>query len=203
MSDTLVLFDFDETLIKENSIKKLLYGASERRFLWPLAIPALVDISAWKQLRLSVKNRVYNACLHSLTDARQYSFGKAFGITFTLNSKVCDKMRHYHQQGHTVWVVTASPQPYIEGVIAALGLPCELVIGTQLPSPCVPFNLSEVECAGEKKVSEVRKLLLSRKLQFNTILAYGNLPHDREMLSMADEGYVVTNGKISKYSTEQ
>lgn len=181
-------------------MSKLLYAASGRRFLWPLALGALTSISDWKRLRQSVKNRVYNACLHSITDSRQYNFGRAFGITFTLNSEVCKMMWRHHKLGHTVWVVTASPQPYIEGVIKSLGLPCDLVIGTRLSSPCVSFNLSEVECSGGKKVDEVGRLLSKRTLQFNTILAYGNLPCDREMLSMAHEGYIVTNGNISKYT---
>ncbi|WP_067516672.1 HAD family hydrolase [Endozoicomonas ascidiicola] len=199
MSKTLVLFDFDETIIKENSIQKLLYAASGRRFLWPLALGVLAHPSGWGQLRQAVKNQVYNRCLFSITDSRQYNFGQAFGITFTLNSEVCRRMWRHHEQGHRIWVVTASPQSYIEGVIKSLGLPCELVIGTRLSSPCTSFNLCEIECSGEKKVYEVRKLLSTRSLHFDTVVAYGNLPFDREMLSMADVGYVITDGKTSKY----
>ncbi|WP_419534576.1 HAD family hydrolase [Endozoicomonas sp.] len=202
MSKTLVLFDFDETIIKENSIRKLLYAASGRRFLWPTALRVLINPANWKDLRQAVKNRVYNHCLYSITDSRQYYFGKAFGITFTLNSDVCKMLQHHYEQGHTIWVITASPQPYIEGVISALDLPCNLVIGTRLSSPCVSFNLSEVECSRGRKVYEVHELLTNHGLHFDTVIAYGNLPHDREMLSMAKESYVVTNGKISTYERD-
>ena len=202
MNNTLVLFDFDETIIKENSVKKLLYAASGRRFLWPMAIPALVHFSGWRQFRQSVKNRVYNECLNALSDADQYHFGRAFGITFTLNSEVCEKMKYHHEQGHKIWIVTASPQPYVKGVAETLDLPYELVIGTQLPSGPELFDLSEIECSGGKKVDEVNARLTEGALYFNTILAYGNLPWDGELLSMADEGYVVTNGRISKYGRD-
>ncbi|UYM14913.1 HAD family hydrolase [Endozoicomonas euniceicola] len=202
MSNTLVLFDFDETIIKENSVKKLLHAASGRRFLWPIAIPALVDFSGWKQLRQNIKNRVYNECLYALSDTDQYHFGRAFGIRFTLNSEVWEKMKYHHEQGHTIWIVTASPQPYVKGLAEALSLPCELVIGTRLPSTPELFDLTEIECSGGKKVDEVNAQLAKGAFCFNTILAYGNLPWDREMLSMAHEGYVVTNGRVSKYGRD-
>ena len=164
-----------------------------------MAIPALMRFSGFRRLRQAIKNQVYNTCLHALTDADQYHFGRAFGITFTLNSQVWEKMKHHHEQGHTIWVITASPQPYVKGLAESLDLPCERVIGTQLPSSFETFDLCDIECSGGKKVDRVNALLSEGAFCFNTILAYGNLPWDDEMLSMAHEAYVVTNGKISKY----
>jgi phosphatidylglycerophosphatase C len=98
------------------------------------------------------------------------------------------RLRWHLDQGHEVVLVSASLRPYLEPLAAHLGastvLCCELEVdGTKLTG-----RLDGANCRGPEKERRLRQWLGDRNVE---LWAYGDSAGDRELLAMADHGYLV------------
>ncbi|GAA61271.1 hypothetical protein P20652_3148 [Pseudoalteromonas sp. BSi20652] len=113
---------------------------------------------------------------------------------------VIDRMMHLHAQGVEIWIITASPQYFIEGIVNKLQWPVERVIGTLLKEDDNVLNgLIGTECQIEEKVARFNTLIASEKLTCSVEEAYGNLPVDIPMLELAEKKFYVKKGQLSPF----
>jgi len=181
MSRWLTLFDFDRTLVRENSIGFLFAGACGcGRSRWPLwrQLLALAGSSQLYRsgLRTAVKHRLYRCCLAGRSEAEIRSIGA--GAASRLN-----------------------PNPAVLGVVGAKGWPVARVIGTEPPTAADGRYTGEIEdeCIREEKARRIRQAAFGLRDRDHPpiIAAYGNLPADLPMLALARRGYVVRRGRIA------
>jgi len=198
MSKTVVVFDFDETLVIENSLSHLFQGVAGKNY-WVSAIPAIIKsiflFEFGYKLRLRVKKKLYAAHLMGVSETSVYQAGTAAAAKLTVNSHVMNELEIADERGDVVLIATASPRIYVTAILDELKVNRFKIIGTE-----VNFESGHIlgkECSCEEKWNAVTKELES--LDIDKITAYGNAPDDLFMLKQVDQGFVVKGEVIKHY----
>ncbi|MGI9335888.1 MAG: HAD family hydrolase [Gammaproteobacteria bacterium] len=193
------LFDFDETLIRPNSLGLLFRVSSGRRMLWHLVAPLVIDPGSYRLgVRLAIKRRLYRLCLKGRTDEWLREAGMASAERLPVNPDAVAALETLAAEGLGVWLATASPRAFVEGAVAAFGWPVARVVGTELSMAGGGFSGELVdECAGQSKVEQIVAALDGAYPRYVVRVAYGNLPVDGPMLELAERGYSVNRGRVA------
>jgi phosphatidylglycerophosphatase C len=197
----LAIFDFDETLVKENSLsllfKYFLGGKPLFLYLLPILINYRIYIGSIREI---IKHRLYKKSLNKKSKEQVFQAGVEASKKLTPIQPVIDRMMLLHSQGVEVWIITASPQLFIEGIVAELKWPVKRVIGTLLEEENNVLNgLIGNECQMEEKVIRFSELTKEEKVQCTVEEAYGNLPVDIPMLELAEKKFYVKNGVLCRF----
>ncbi|MFT6919919.1 MAG: phosphatidylglycerophosphatase C [Cognaticolwellia sp.] len=197
----IAIFDFDETLVKENSLSFLFkYFLGNKPlfiYLLPILINYRVYIGAIKKI---IKCRLYKVSLNKKSQEQVFQAGVDTAKKLTPIQPVVDRMMLLHAQGVEIWIITASPQRFIEGIVDELKWPVKRVIGTLLIADNKVLNgLIGEECQIEEKVVRFNLLTKEENFQCTVEEAYGNLPVDIPMLGLAQKKFCVKDGKLSPF----
>lgn len=200
MSRWLALFDFDETLIRENSLGELFSATGRCGPLWWESLAVIGSGRLYRNgLRAAIKHRLYRRCLAGCNEPEIRAIGGRIAPRVTPNQAVVRALEEIATRGGSPWVVTATPRAFVQGIIAALGWPVERVIGTELPTTADRYT-GELrdECVREAKIHRIRAAIGQPGEQGTPRIrvAYGNAPADLPMLALAERGYVVRRGHI-------
>lgn len=200
MKPRLALFDFDNTLIRNNSLPLLFAATNRCGPIWFELLAVAGSRRLYRSPRTAVKHRLYARCLVGCDAEEIYAIGERIATRFTANRAVLRALEEAKTQGVAAWVVTAAPRAFVEGIIAAMGWPVERVIGTELPTDVQGAYTGEPpnECIGGEKVRRVREAIarLGYHEEPVVLVAYGNAPADLPLLALAKRGYVVRHGRI-------
>lgn len=192
----IVIFDFDETLIYENSLNKLFDHYCGRPKLLTYALASLFDKRLYsKNYKKAIKCTLYRKVLKGKLHRSLFDVGELVANRLSPIPEVLRELESYAKRGFAVWIVTASPELFVSGIINALGWPVDRVIGTNmLHCKGILDGYFEVECEWEQKVfrlhSEVEKT--SEKVHIHA--SYGNLPQDEKIISIAENRFEVRDG---------
>lgn len=198
MPTAVAVFDFDETLVLENSLGYLFQEVVNKTY-WTAAIPAVIQsifrLKFGHKLRLSVKQALYKKHLSGVSENSIYQAGTAAAGRLTVNNNVMDELKSANERGETVVIATASPRIYVTAILDELKVHRFKVIGTEVDfeAGCI---LGE-ECSREAKWRAVTKEL--QGLEVGNITGYGNAPDDLFMLKQVDRGFLVKGLLVSQY----
>lgn len=195
------LFDFDETLIKENSLSYLFKYLLGRKPLFFYLFTLFWDFRVYRgQLKFLIKKRLYKKALEGRHAEQIYQAGLVSAAKLSQINEVVQQMYDLHEKGVEVWIITASPQPFIEGIVAQLKWPVARVIGTLLESEQdkLTGKIGE-ECQLQEKVRRFNITIEEDALDYCVEASYGNLPVDIPMLNLAQHKFFVENGKLSLF----
>ena len=197
----IAIFDFDETLVKENSLSLLFKYFLGNKPLFIYLFPIILNFRIYiGSIKTVIKSRLYKRALTNKSMMEVFQAGNSAADKLTPIQPVVDRMMSLHAEGIEVWIITASPQAFIEGVVAQLGWPINRVIGTLLKEENNVLNgLVGNECQIDEKVIRFNKLMQDEKVQCTVKEAYGNLPVDIPMLGLAKKKFCVTDGKLSLF----
>ncbi|MCA0446224.1 MAG: HAD-IB family hydrolase [Bacteroidetes bacterium] len=186
--NSLALFDFDGTITRKDSLThalKVIFPAWRFWLGWFLMVPVII---VWK-LNLITNHRAKELVLihffkgmsehQFIQSAKSYSLEKIPGI---LRPDAMEKLNWHLQQGHEVWVVTASIDLWLKPWTDSLGV--NLISTTmEVKNGKMTGKLSTPNNFGPEKARRIREVIdLTR---FNDIYAYGDTEGDREMLALA------------------
>lgn len=198
----LAIFDFDETLIEENSLATLFKEVSGKKFLFPDALTLVLKPDTYRQgIKFSIKRRLYKCCVSGVNEKDMFVAGEISAETLTPINDVTEKLHELHNQEYTIWIITATPTLFVKGVVNKWNWPVERVIGTDLYKDREVYTgeFGE-ECMQEEKVRRIKKELEKESQRFSIGVAYGNLPVDIPMMSLAIKSYFVTKTKIFDFN---
>lgn len=197
----LALFDFDETLIRENSLGVLFKEVTKKRFLFPDVLPLFFRAKTYSQgIKFSIKRRLYKRCLVNVKEEQLTSAGRVAAARLNPLDNVVERLHNLHEQGYTIWIVTATPTPFVKSIVDTWQWPIAKVIGTELnKNGNIYTGEFGAECMREEKVKRIQKVIDDEQLRPSIGAAYGNLPVDIPMMSLAAESYAVTHGRVSAY----
>lgn len=199
---SVALFDFDETLVKENSLSYLFKYLLGNKPLFTYLLPTLCDRRSYVgEHKAAIKYCLYKRSLSGRTSSEVYEAGKNTAKKLTLFTQVTDKLIQLDKEGVEVWIITASPQIFIEGVVDELQWPVKRVVGTRLKShnEVLSGDIGN-ECQINEKVYRFNEIVEQEGLQLNVQEAYGNLPVDLPMLKLATNQFYVEYDKLYTYS---
>jgi len=201
----LILFDFDGTLIKGDSLLRfLLFAVSPGKivigsFQVLIKFLALVLSGSWTNER--AKETLLAVFFKGQSQAELEALGTEFYkqriTTGMLRPEMLTKLREYRDSGDTVALVSASADIWLRPLCTAENI---LMICTKLDFENGKFSgkLASPNCNGPEKA---RRIQAAFDLPtFEKIIAYGNSSGDDAMLALANEGWMILNGAVFKVS---
>jgi HAD superfamily hydrolase (TIGR01490 family) len=208
-------FDFDGTMtVADTSLPFVLFvlGSSKyRRKVLPLAPIFGIDLlravgregvcsglggplgrirGRWEN---NAHERILRRCFAGLSGEELRVHGEAFaqrGMDRFVRPASLDRLQWHKQQGHGCVLISASVDVYLEPWGKAVGF--DHVIGTTLElddEGVLTGRLASEPCWGGAKVDRLQSHLGS--LEDYTVYAYGDSAGDRELLAVADHGFMV------------
>ena len=201
----LVLFDFDETLIHQNSLGYLFKRVTGRRFIFQNALSLAFKIDTYRHgIKKSIKRQLYKKCLAGVSEKDLYEAGRLSAGDLNQLDRVVSRLYALHKENHIIWIVTATPSPYIKGVVEHWGWPVDRIIGTELDQKNGLYTGDfDVECMKEEKVRRISSVIDNEKLELTIELAFGNLPVDIPMMGLANKSYAVDGEKITIFTSNK
>jgi phosphatidylglycerophosphatase C len=186
-------FDFDGTLTRTDSVVPFLRLVGGRTWLLRLArrIPAVV-VAATRRDRALLKALATEALFRGLTRSRVEALAQQHGASIAeggLRDDVMARLRWHLEHGHRVVIVSASYEPYVRVVAAALGV--SGVVATRLAVGAGDVYTGELvggNCRGPEKVLRLEQWLTEHGIARADVelWAYGDSAGDRELLAWAD-----------------
>lgn len=209
----IAVFDFDETIVIENSLGQLFRYVTGSQWYVVKALPAIIRYvikpGNFYYLRKLVKFHLYHSCLsgRSVDSLNQAGVFALKHLTF--NPVVVDHLKQHVAEGDIVIIATASPWLYVQSILKTQGVPFDSIIGTELEIHDEPsrnnqssrlsgYLLGE-ECSRNNKWLKIEAHILELGLPNYELVAYGNRPDDVDLLQQADTGYVVSGRKITLF----
>jgi HAD superfamily phosphoserine phosphatase-like hydrolase len=198
----IAIFDFDETLVKENSLSFLFKYFLGNKPLFLYLLPILINYKTYiGAIKEVIKHRLYKIALNKRTDEAVFQAGVNTAKQLTPIQPVIERMMALHEQGLEIWIITASPQDFIKGIVDELKWPVQRVIGTLLETDNKLLNgLIGEECQMQEKVVRFKLLTKDEKCQYAVQEAYGNLPVDIPMMGLAEKKFSVKDGQLSVFN---
>nr|VFK41096.1 MAG: Haloacid Dehalogenase superfamily, subfamily IB, phosphoserine phosphatase-like [Candidatus Kentron sp. SD]VFK41958.1 MAG: Haloacid Dehalogenase superfamily, subfamily IB, phosphoserine phosphatase-like [Candidatus Kentron sp. SD]VFK78882.1 MAG: Haloacid Dehalogenase superfamily, subfamily IB, phosphoserine phosphatase-like [Candidatus Kentron sp. SD] len=200
MKNIIVIADFDETLIEQNTLIEVYRDLTDI----PLAVSVMRAFfggrRAWRAPRAAIKAEMYRRMLRGKSESDLVVAGREIARRVTLNPPVVSRVRQFSTQGSELIVASAALTQIVETILEEKGLGFSRVVATraELDAGKLTGNLVEGECFGKIKAHRVREFHDT----FHPgayMVAFGNWPDDAPMLLEADEAYIVTGNTIKRF----
>ena len=199
----LALFDFDETLIHQNSLGYLFKKVTGKRFIFQKALSLPFKIDTYRHgIKKSIKRQLYKKCLAGVSEKELYEAGRLSSGRLKQIDNMVSRLYELHKQNYIIWIVTATPTLFIKGIIEQWDWPVDRIIGTELYQENTRYTGDfDVECMKEEKVKRINSLIDKEKLELTIEFAFGNLPVDIPMMMLASKSYAVDGKNIKVYKS--
>ena len=197
---TVVVADFDETLVHENTLIPLYKHLSTKPMIQVVA--RVFGSLHWLKIGLhqAIKAQMYREILAGREEKVVRDTAKEIAKTINVNECSLEKLNQYRDAGAVVVVASASLEPFVETVLEEKNIRVDRVIGS-IPVQDNGIYTSDLlggECVGKQKAERSKKVL-ERYYSGYRVIVLGNLPADRALMNLADEAYVVDGEDIRKY----
>lgn len=188
----LVLFDFDGTITRKDTLVEFaVFYSGRRRYLAGLAMLAPILLLYTTKLIANWKAKQY--FLSQFFKGEDISVFNRRCIEFTttmlpslIRPAAMSAIRQYRDQDATVAVVSASAENWVKPWCDQHGLIC-LATRLGVKAGCLTGKLEGPNCYGDEKACRVRdRFNLS---DFAEVVAYGDSPGDKELLALAHHKY--------------
>jgi phosphatidylglycerophosphatase C len=192
MKKKLILFDFDGTLTKGDSMLAFIAFAKGDFALWA----SLLFLSPWLILQKlgfypaeAAKKKLLTFHFKGWAQNQLEEVGKNFAtrmLPAMFRDIALEKLHFHRSKGHEVWIVTASLDIWVRPWAQQQGLP---YLATQAAYTDGKFvgDFATPNCNGPEKVRRIEAAL--KRDDFERVYAYGDSKGDREMLAFAHTGF--------------
>jgi phosphatidylglycerophosphatase C len=202
-------FDFDGTVTRGGSVFPFLVAV---RGVLPVAtavvqtLPMLARAALFGGTAADVaKQAIFSHVLAGVPVARVERVGAAFAeehLRRRLRPRIVERLEWHQRQGHTVLLVSASPECYVRPAGEQLGV--DGVLATRLESGggLLTGRYEGKNCRGAEKYARVVSWLRTHGLAGNggqqaVLWAYGNSRGDLRLLDAADHG--IDAGQLGRF----
>jgi HAD superfamily hydrolase (TIGR01490 family) len=187
---SIAVFDFDGTLtVRDSMFPFLRMAATPYGFLRGMgrASPALVRHAVGLLSNQQAKETLLGLFLSGISTGELECLGRRFArevIPGMLRQAAVQRLLWHIDQGHDVWLASASLEAYVRPWAESLG--CSGALGTRLEAAggLLTGRILGLNCRGPEKVERLRQVL--GDLTQYRIFAYGDSRGDRELLSIAE-----------------
>lgn len=193
---SLVFFDFDGTLTWTDTfipycLVALVHRPRRVLVVKPLLIECL-DFCKGKRHRQELKEAVASAFLEGARRQQVERWNRIF-MRFVLpwirRNKIVRKLRQHQQAGDRVYLVSASPDIYLDAVARQWGLDGVISTTLQWRNERLTGKILGKNCRGEEKLRRIRAAFSESDLAGS--FGYGNSDGDRELLGLVSFAHKV------------
>jgi phosphatidylglycerophosphatase C len=193
-------FDFDGTITTSDSLRDFVrYTAGNVRFMFGAlrTAPWLVGMLLGMCDRGTAKARFLRATLGAMREADMLEAARRYvevRLPALIRPEMVARVREHQRCAHTTVLVSASPTLYLQLWAKHIGF--DAVLATELAFPNGRFTgrLASPNCWGPEKVRRLQQW--SGEMRPRIGYAYGDSLGDREMLALADIGWLRGNGPL-------
>lgn len=188
----LALFDFDGTITNKDSFLEFIkFTHGSFKFwvgMWLLS-PVLFLYFIKIIPNHKAKAIVLGYFFKGWTEVWLTQYGRKFAdrvLPKMLRPKAIEKLNWHKEQGHHVYLISASAEPWLEGWCSQQDIE---LISTKLNYEQGIFKgkLGSANCYGQEKVNRIKQEINLEA--YSTVYAYGDSRGDKEMLAIADKAY--------------
>ena len=188
------IFDFDGTLIRQESLALFLAAiAGKRRYLSSVAMASLYASRAGSTLRMQVfREHLFRRTLAGKTqeeaaDAAACVFERLDWIDETRRAL----LRH-KEEGRRILVATGSLSVYVPALLEKGGIPFDSMLSTEIivKDGIITGEMATLSCTWDEKARRVKEWLSENDIK-GPLWGYGNMPPDGAMLKLVDHPTVV------------
>ncbi len=193
----LAAFDFDGTLTTADTMMAFIRFTHGRRRL-ATGILRHAHRLAMMKLGLYSNGKVKEMIFSHFYQGTSYEQFLRWGCEFAkeaetlFNDRTVEILQQHLSEGHTVCVVTASIDEWVRPICKMLGVGS--VLATQIevaPNGTLTGRFRSPNCYGKQKVARLLEAYPQR--QNYLLYAYGDSRGDRELLALADKGYMLSS----------
>lgn len=190
-----VVFDFDGTLTKKDTMLEFIAFVKGRHYLlWTLflCLPHLLLMKLRLISNEKVKRRFLINALGHINRAQMQQYGECFAerIDEIIRKDIFDMLSYHHSNGDIIYIVTASMEEWVKPWALSKGI--HGVMSTKMSydqDNKFDGSFSTKNCYGKEKV--LRLLAVEPNRSEYHLTAYGDSKGDREMIEFADKGIYV------------
>jgi HAD superfamily hydrolase (TIGR01490 family) len=188
----LALFDFDGTITKRDTfVCFLIYAVSWPRLLLGsvLLLPLVLRFGLGLITNHEAKEGAISFFFAGMEEAEFQAVSRRFSrerLSAYLRPEALRRIEWHKQQGHELYVVSASIEHWLESWCREMGMKL-ICTGVEVVEGRLTGKLAGANCWGPEKVRRIREEIDTDS--FEKIFAYGDSRGDREMLAMAHEGW--------------
>lgn len=197
-TEIIAVFDFDGTITNCDTFIDFLHYSFSFSKLLCCYMRFAIDLIGYC-LRIKPENilseKIFHYFLRGVTLSDYHALVQCYAterIEKILNSKIMEKIIKHKEQGHSLVVLSASPEDWIIPWATKNGFFNVIATQIQVKDRICTGKFSSAYCFGEEKIRRFKKVFYERK-QY-TIYAYGNSKDDLPFLKYADFGYLF-NGR--------
>lgn len=188
----LALFDFDGTISERDSLPDfIVFTVGWWRFVWGLFWLSPVLLAYLLKLipnhRAKQKLLAHFFAGWSIQQFKQVASDYASArLPQIIRPKALECIRQHLQSGDTVWVVSASPENWLQDWCQSLGIGL-LATRLEVDGERLTGKFEGKNCHGEEKVARIKAQLPLES--FSSIYAYGDSSGDLAMFKLADQQF--------------
>lgn len=139
--------------------------------------------------REKLKQVFITTFLRGLTKKEIEKYNKIFlelFIPLILRKDIHIKMRFHQRQGNRVYIVSASPDIYVQTIAKQWNIEGAICTNLEWKRDCLTGRILGKNCRGREKARRIQSIFTQNELEGS--YAYGNSEGDNEMLELASFG---------------
>lgn len=202
---TLVLFDFDGTLITKDSFKLFIWKYFSFCDIFITLINSIAEIIKCKikvPFKSNLKKMIFKGLFKDINfhelEIKSSEFSKN-DLPKLFNVEILEKLKVYKTIWYRVIIVSGSFEFYLRYLADTLGV--ELIATkVEIKDNRITGEFLTENCVGIQKVNRIKEYLNPSDYY---IIAYGNSTGDYNMLELANKAFLVKDKKIIEYVTKK
>lgn len=195
MGTPAAIFDFDRTLTRHDSFKRLLIDCVRlnpwRALLLILGLPLYLITLFLRLDRRYAKSWMLWSCTVGLPPFAAFERLRRLGAEAAselLLPQGCQRLRDLHAEGVRVILCTASASEWVEGYVSQAALPVDLIVGSRLGYRFGGVIMSSPNCYAAEKTLRLRPHVSNHSVTEG----YSDHPSDAPLLNLAQRAYLIS-----------
>nr|VFK00547.1 MAG: Haloacid Dehalogenase superfamily, subfamily IB, phosphoserine phosphatase-like [Candidatus Kentron sp. H]VFK00793.1 MAG: Haloacid Dehalogenase superfamily, subfamily IB, phosphoserine phosphatase-like [Candidatus Kentron sp. H]VFK04737.1 MAG: Haloacid Dehalogenase superfamily, subfamily IB, phosphoserine phosphatase-like [Candidatus Kentron sp. H] len=199
----IVVTDFDETLIEQNTLMAAYRELSDTPLVFSVIRAFVKGRWLWCGPRTAIKEEMYQRMLRGKHEDELTIAGRRIARHVALNQAAVSRIQPFLDQGHELIVASAALARIVQTILEEKGLVFSRIVATQpeIEDRKLTGLLIDGECFGKIKAQRIKQV---RKTFYpgGHMVAFGNWPDDYPLLAEADEAYIVKGNTIETFNKE-
>ncbi|KAF0137519.1 MAG: HAD-superfamily hydrolase [Rhodospirillaceae bacterium] len=187
------VFDFDQTLIRQESLAMFLQTMAGGRYVsayCAAGVKAVMTASSGERLNV-FRTEMFRRTLAGKPVAQAQEAARRVFARLDWIGATMEALARHKDRGRCILVATGSLSVYMPALLELKGIRVDGLLATEIGIEGSVFTgeMATASCTGTEKARRVREWLAG--IDDGPVWGYGNLPHDRAMLALTDYPTVV------------
>jgi HAD superfamily phosphoserine phosphatase-like hydrolase len=192
MSGGAAVFDFDRTLVHQETMALYLRTIAGRRAYWSACLMASLRAAsvAPAQRLITFRREILRRTLAGKTVQQATAAAEALFPRLTWIEPIVTELHQHKDAGRHILVATGSLSVYMPTLLARKGIPADTLFATemQVQDGILTGEMATLSCTWAEKA---RRVDAWRHAISGPLWGYGNMPPDEAMLKLTDHPTVV------------